>query len=408
MGIHMNARRLLASSLRALGRNKLRTGFMMLGTLIGVTALTVVVALGQGTQQQVLDTFRRMFGGSTIMVQPVAASHSGMVQSGIRTTLTLDDVAALEAEVPDVRMIDPGQFIPAADLVFEGNAVKTTVRGHSEHHEAAWNRGVTRGSFLTDQHVRASARVALVGETVVERVFAEVDPIGQTIRIGTVPFEVIGVLEPIGLDPHGVDRDNEIIIPISTMMRRVMNVDYLLSARIVLDPDADLEAAVGVVSNILRTRHRLADGEPDDFQTWTPVQVERMVESGNRVFTVLLPLVALISIVVGAGVVANVMLMSVGQRKHEIGLRKAVGARPRDIWWQFVLESTLVTTVGGLIAVGLGFAALAVITTRTGAVAGFPWAVTLLGVGVAVGVGILAGVAPANRAATLDPVDSLR
>ncbi len=404
----MKTSRLVSSCLRMLGRNKLRTSFMMLGTLIGVTALTVVVALGQGTQQEVVSKFRTFFAGSSVMIQAVATSQSGLHQAGGSTTFTIDDLDAIQEEIPGVTMHDPTQFMGTGDLVFKGNSIRTAVRGHSERAEIVRARSVTRGVYFTAQHVRSSARVALVGETLVERVFADVDPIGQAIRIGTVPFEVIGVLAPIGLDPHGIDRDNEAIIPISTMMRRMMNVDYLISGRLVVDPTADLDAVVNDVEELLRQRHGIGPGEQDDFRTFTPVQVEQMIASSNRIFTVLLPLVALISILVGAGVVANVMLMSVSERKAEIGLRKAVGARPRDIWWQFVLESTLVTALGGALAIGLGIAALGVITSYTAAEAAFPWATSLLGMGIAVAVGVVAGVMPARRAAALDPVQSLR
>jgi putative ABC transport system permease protein len=391
-----------------LGRNKLRTFFMALGTLIGVTALTVVVALGQGSQQMLLDKLARMFSGSTITLMAGGMERGGPSQNTGRTALTQDDLAAIQREVPAVTAYDPEQFLGAVDVVFDGNATRTAMRGHAELAETVRNRSVTRGSHFTDQHVRASARVALVGESLVQKIFGDVDPVGQTIRIGTVPFEVLGVLETIGTDPHGIDRDNEIHIPITTMLRRVMNVDYINSAKFMVDPAADLDATVVELSEVLRRRHNLTEGEPDDFRTFTPIQVQEMVSSGRRIFTVLLPIVALISIVVGAGVVANVMLMSVSERKDEVGLRKAVGARPQDIWWQFLVESTLVTTLGGLLAIVVGFVTVRMITFHTPTAAGFPWAITIAGLGIAITVGVLAGVMPARRAAGLDPVETLR
>lgn len=404
----MKTSRLVSSCVRMLGRHKLRTFFMALGTLIGVAALTVVVALGQGTQQMLLDKLDRMFSGSTITLMAGGVGRGGPSQNTGRTALTQDDLAAIQNEVPAVTAYDPGQFLGAVDVVFDGNATRTAMRGHAELAESVRNRSVTRGAHFTDQHVRASARVALVGESLVQKIFADVDPVGQTIRIGTVPFEVLGVLESIGTDPHGIDRDNEVRIPITTMLRRVMNVDYINSAKFMVDPAADLEATVVALSEVLRRRHSLTEGEPDDFRTFTPIQVQEMVSSGRRIFTVLLPVVALISIVVGAGVVANVMLMSVSERKGEVGLRKAVGARPQDIWWQFLVESTLVTTLGGLLAIVIGFVTVRMITLHTPTAAQFPWAITLTGLGIAITVGVLAGVMPARRAACLDPVETLR
>ncbi len=404
----MKTSRLVTSCLRMLGRHKLRAFFMALGTLIGVTSLTVVVALGQGSQQLLLDKLARMFSGSTITLMAGGVGRGGPSQASGRTALTLEDLAAIQNEVAAVTAYDPEQFKGVVDVVFEGNATSTAMRGHAELAESVRNRNVTRGAHFTAQHVRASARVALLGESLVQKIFGDIDPVGQTIRIGTVPFEVLGVLEAIGSDPHGIDRDNEIHIPISTMLRRVMNVDYINSAKFSVDPTADLEATVIALTEVLRRRHRLTADEPDDFRTFTPIQVQEMVSSGRRVFTVLLPIVALISIVVGAGVVANVMLMSVSERKAEVGLRKAVGARPRDIWWQFLVESTLVTTLGGLLAIVVGFGAVWMITTHTPAAAAFPWAVTSAGLGIAITVGVIAGVLPARRAAVLDPVETLR
>ena len=403
----MKTNRVMSSSLRALKRNKLRTFFMMLGTLIGVTALTVVVALGQGAQQEVLDHFQRMFSGSQIRLQAIAESQHG-VNTSTSTTLTIADLDAIQSTIPGVVMHDPMQYQGAGDFVFNGESRRTAVRGHSERYPITANRGVTRGAFFSERDVRASARVALVGETLVERVFGDVDPVGQTVRVGTIPFEVIGVLAPMGLDPHGIDRDNEIIIPISTMLRRVMNVDFLNFGTIIVDESVDLDATVAAVETLLRQRHSLAESEPNDFRMYTPDQVQQMIKASNRVFTVLLPLIALISIVVGAGVVANVMLMSVGERKSEIGLRKAIGARPRDIWWQFLLESTMVTTFGGMIAIGLGLLTLRILALRAGTDLAFPWGPTMLGMAIAVAVGVAAGVLPARRASSLDPVESLR
>jgi putative ABC transport system permease protein len=223
-----------------------------------------------------------------------------------------------------------------------------------------------------------------------------------------VPFEVIGVLDSMGIDPHGWDRDNEVIVPYTTAMRRLMNVDYIGTAKILAENDADLDAAVVAITGLIRERHALAEDEPNDFHMITPVQVRDMVGSMNRVFTLLLPLVAGISLLIGGIVVANLMLMGVNERRSEIGLRKAVGARARDIWVQFLLESSLVTASGGLLALVVAAGALALVAQGMEIPSIMPWEAATLGLGAAVVVGLIAGVAPARRASQLEPATTLR
>ncbi len=405
----MKTSRVIGSTMRMMNRNKLRTFFMMLGTVIGVTALTVVMVMGRGTQDEVLRGIQRMFSGSAIFLM----AGSGMLErgphgSGPATTLVPDDIAAIESEISTVERTDPMQGAGTREVVFEGNASDVSVLGHSHASPEVWNRGADRGSYLTAEDVRTAGRVAVIGTTVVTDLFADTDPIGQQIRIGTVPFEVIGVLEPFGIDPHGIDKDNEIHIPYTTVMRRLRNVDYIAAAKILVDPGAELEATVEAIEALLRERHRLASGEPNDFHMITPAQVREMVASANSTFAVFLPMVAIISIVAGGVVVANLMLLSVNERRHEIGLRKAIGARTRDVWWQFVLESTAVTTVGGVFAIALGLLILQAIRLHGMASFVFPWPVTFIGLGIAIMVGLAAGALPARRAARMDPIDALR
>jgi len=405
----MKTSRMIASSFRAMGRHKLRTFFMMLGTLIGVAALTLVVALGQATQSKVLSGIERMFSGSAILL----SAGSGMMgndprEGGPTSTFTLDDVEALKQSVPAIELIDPNQMAGTRTVVYQGVSTEVRVTGKSESAEVVWNRSVSRGSFFTAADVQSSARVALIGEKVAADLFGEADPIGEQIRIASVPFEVLGILEPYGIDPHGLDLDNEIIVPVTTVMRRLNNVDYLASAKILVDTKTDLDATVFAIEDVLRERHGLAANQQNDFHMITPVQVEHMVESANDLFTVFLPIVAIISILVGGVVVANLMLMSVNERRQEIGLRKAIGARSRDVWWQFVLEATLVTTLGGVLALGVGATALQFIARAMDADPAFPWPVTFMGMGIAVLVGLVAGVMPARRAARMDPIASLR
>jgi putative ABC transport system permease protein len=324
------------------------------------------------------------------------------------TTLKMEDLHAIDREMDAVLAADPWMQGEQTDVVYGGRTARIGIQGHSEKAELVWDRSVTRGAYFTAADVASAARVALVGEVVVRTLFDGRDPIGEQIRIGSVPFKVIGVLEHEGIDPHGIDKDNEIAIPISTLMRRLSNVDYIYAAKFLMKDGTDLDGAVLDISGILRRRHSLGPDQPDDFMMMTPVQIEQRIKSSNRTFTVFLPLIATVSILIGGLVVANLMLMTVHERRSEIGLRKAIGARARDIRLQFLVESAAVTALGGILAILAGVVILRTLAHIIGTPAGLPWGTALVGIASATVVGIVAGVAPARRAARLDPVQTLR
>lgn len=401
------AMRILRQSAAGLARNRVRTGFMMLGTFVGVTALAVVLAIGRGTQGQVAGRMERMLGGSSMLIRAGGAQVRMGAHGPPVTTLTLEDIRAVDAELDEVELADAMLFVNAAEVIFDGAASRIPIRGHTEAAETVWDRSVTRGQYFTAEHVASSARVALVGEVVGRELFQGRDPVGQQIRIGAVPFQVLGVLEHEGLDPHGIDLDNLIVIPVTTMMRRVRNQTWITGAKLAIRTGTDLQAVEARVGAILRRRHGLVPDQADDFMTFTPRQAQQRVREANRVFTVFLPLVAGASILIGGLVVANLMLMNVQDRRAEIGLRQAIGARSRDIRLQFLAEAALVTALAGGLAVGLSAAGLEV-ATRHGATAGMQWSTALLGLAISVLVGVAAGLLPAHRAARLDPVQTLR
>jgi putative ABC transport system permease protein len=404
----MRTTRLLLDSVRSLGANRVRTFFMMLGTFIGVVALIVIVAIGRGTQQDVLERIDRMLSGSTILLRAGGSQVRGGLHSsaGPTTTLTLRDLAVIDSAMSVVEAIDP-VVMARREVAYGGRSAEILIEGHAETADIAWSRSASRGAFLTAADVANAERVALVGQAVVDELFAGSDPIGEQIRVGTVPFRVIGVLEPGGTDPHGIDRDHVIMVPITTMMRRVANIDWVGHAKLVLTTGTDLDMAVLEIGDILRRQHGIGPDDPDDFAMFTPLQVQRTVAAANRVFTLLLPLIASISIVVGGLVVANLMFLTVNERRSEIGLRKAVGAREGDLRLQFLAESAAVTSLGGIVAAAVAFVVVTALSMH-GQPAAMPWAAAAGGVGISMLVGIVAGVAPARRAAALDPARTLR
>jgi putative ABC transport system permease protein len=234
------------------------------------------------------------------------------------------------------------------------------------------------------------------------------DPLDAEIRIGAVPFRVIGVLEPFGTDMHGMDRDNEIVVPISTLTRRLTNVDTIAAAKLLLGNPSAGEDAAREITRILRERHVLTAGQPDDFKILTALEVQRNVAMIQRVLFLYVPLVAGVALVVGGIVSAMLMLASVNARISEIGLRRAVGARPEDIRLQFLIETAVTTICGGLGGIVLGYIGAQIIASRLELGDIFSWKAVLLGVGAAAVTGLIAGVAPARRAARLQPADALR
>ena len=403
----MNRSRLIAHSLRMMKRYKLRTIFMMLGSLIGVAALTFVISIGQSAERKMHTMIGQIFGNSSIIIHDGGGAMMGAPRvPGKR--LKIDDIAAIQKELPEVQAWDPQQAVVAS--VRHGNAADSVqVLGESERGEQVWNRAVVRGQFFDASAVVGSSRVVLIGETVARELFGNDDPLSADIQIGSVPFRVIGILEPWGTDAHGMDRDNEVVVPISTLMRRVTNVDTISTAKLIVSDPALAEDTKESIQRILRERHALMAGQPDDFSIITATQVRRMMSQVQRVMYLYLPLVAAISLIAGGIVSASLMLVSVNERVGEIGLRQAVGARPDAIRLQFILETATTTVVGGLVGIIIGFAIAGMGASRMHLGEVYPsWAAAVLGMVASGVVGSLAGVLPAVRAARLKPAEALR
>jgi putative ABC transport system permease protein len=389
-----------------MGRYKLRTSFMMLGSVIGIAALTFVISVGQSAQRKILKTVGQMFGDSGIVIHDGGGEMMGGPH-GPGTRLKIDDIAAIARELPSVEGWDPMQTITAS-VRHGDSADNTLVRGESERWPQVWNRTASRGDLFDETAVTGSARVAIIGETAARELFGNDDPVGADIQIGAVPFKVIGVLEPWGTDPHGMDRDNEVIVPISTLMRRLTNVDTISAAKLVTTDPAHSEEMKTEIRRILRERHGLAAGQPNDFSIITATEIRRMVGQVQKVLFFYLPLAASIALIVGGIVSASLMLSSVNERVAEIGLRRAIGARTQDIRLQFILETTMTMLAGGLGGVVFGYVVAQLGANRMHLDGVNPWPAALFGVFASSVVGLLAGVMPALRAARLHPAEALR
>jgi putative ABC transport system permease protein len=402
----MKVRRLIVHSFRMMSRYKLRTSFMMLGSLIGIAALTFVLSVGQVAQKAILTMMGRMFSDSTIVIHAGGGAMMGGPR-GASSRLTSDDIEALTKEIPGITDWDAQQSVIMS--VRRGGATDNAqILGESERWQRVWNRTVTRGDFFDRTAVSGSARVALIGETVARQIFGNDDPIGADLQIGPVPFKVIGILEPWGTNPHGMDQDNVVVIPLTTLMRRLDNVDKIGMAKLLIDDPAQAEQRKAQIGDALRRRHGISNGQPDDFNILTATDVHQMIGAIQRVMFLYLPLVALVSLAVGGIVSATLMLSSINDRISEIGLRRAVGAAAADIRLQFLLETASTIVLGGLVGIAGGYAVAEFAATRMHLGSASPWLAAALGFLASSVVGLLAGVLPALRAARLKPAEALR
>jgi len=405
----MSRNSIFKSSIRVMKRYKLRTFFMMLGILIGITALTLILTLGKGTQQQLMAKVERLFSASNIIINAGGQGiRGGRNHEGVTSTLTLEDFSELQKQIPNIEIYDAYQIIENRSVKYKDRSQDFRIMGNTPNAELVWNRGALSGSFFTENDIKRLARVALVGISVAKDLFGNIDPVGELIRIGDVPFQVIGVLEPMGVDPHGVDRDYEIYVPITTLMRRLMNVDYIVGAKLQLADKSKMDETAAQVTQFLRERHHISAGELDDFTLFTPVIVKQIVSKMNRMFTLFLPLVAGVSLLVGGVLVTVLMLISISERTSEIGLRRAVGARAKDILLQFVMETIVISISGGMIGFVLGVVGVQLLIFKMKLPQVVPWEAFILGMAFSTIVGMAAGILPARKAAGLEPVDALR
>lgn len=403
----MNTKLLFAGSARMMVRYKLRTFFMAIGIVVGVTALVFMRAMGVGAEQAMMATVNKTFTTATINVV-AGGGHMGPRAGGPVTSLTVADFDAIESQVGGVVMTGAMQWFPGQDIRYQGETRQMSIYGYTDQTEAVWLRGVMDGEYFTSEDVESAARVAVIGSRAAQALFGDEDPIGKQIQAGSVPLRIKGVLQLQGIDTHGADKDDEIHVPVTTLMRRLMNVDHVFAGRIIIEDPKNVETAAEDIKALMRERHSLSEGEPDDVVVITPKLVQDIVSNANRVLGRYLPAAAGVALLVAAIVIANIMLIAVKERVPEIGIRKAVGADSRQINFQFLTETVVVALTAGVLGVGLGIIAAVVY----GKLSEAPMVVTIgslaLGLGAAVLVGIFAGVMPARQASAMDPVNALR
>jgi putative ABC transport system permease protein len=403
----MRSTTLVKVAWQSIKKNSMRSLLTMLGIIIGVGAVIVMVAIGQGAQRRIQQQIQNL--GTNMIVLTAGSSNQGGVSQGAQTfnRLTVDNVITLRRESTLLTAISPVIFAPGQVIGPAGNW-RTHVNGVSTDYPIIRDWVVTSGSFFDVTDERTLRKVALVGKTVVDNLYRGEDPIGQEIQIRNVPFKIIGVLASKGQTAGGEDQDDVVLAPYTTVQNRLAGRQFIPQILASTANPDDIAAAQEEITAIMRQAHRLAAGEQNDFTVRNQTDLAETAESTTKVMTMLLAAIASISLLVGGIGIMNIMLVSVTERTHEIGIRLAIGAHGADVMVQFLVESTVMSLLGGAIGIACGFTGARVLGHFTGwdTVVSVP--TVILALAFSASVGIFFGFYPARKAATLNPIDALR
>jgi putative ABC transport system permease protein len=394
-------------AVRALRRNKLRTGLTALGIIIGVASVVAMVAIGNGAQARITTQISAL--GQNLLMVFAGSKRSGGANAGLgsASTITPNDADAIGREVADVVAVSP-EDSTTAQAIANGRNWSTSVVGESAAYLKIRDWKLASGTMFSERDVHATSKVAVIGSKTANELFGPLEPVGQSLRIKNIPFVIIGVLESKGAGMGGQNQDDRIIIPYTTAMKRITGDKYLRSVNLEITSSDRMESAQEQITALLRQRHRLTSGQGDDFNIFNQKDIADTVNSVTTIITLLLGTIGGISLVVGGIGIMNIMLVSVTERTREIGIRIAVGAQPGDIQLQFLIEAVTLSLLGGLIGVVVGYGA----SKLLGLVANFEAVVSSSSICVAFGVsaliGIFFGFYPAHQAAALNPIEALR
>jgi putative ABC transport system permease protein len=403
----MKQRTLLKLAWASILKNKMRTLLTMLGIVIGVGAVIVMVAVGQGARSQIEASISGL-GTNLILVLP-GSTQQGGVSTGAQTfnRLTIEDAEKLKREGTTFAAVSPLINTRRVVITPSGNW-RTTINGVSTDYFTIRDWQVTSGDVFSDGDVRAARKIALLGKTVADNLFNGVDPTGSQIQIGSVPFSVGGVLAPKGQNAAGQDQDDVILVPYTTAQNRLSGWVRLSQILVSTLSPGDIPAAQEEITAIMREAHKLGSDTPDDFTVRNQTEIAAAATSTTSVMSGLLAAIASVSLIVGGIGIMNIMLVSVTERTREIGIRMAIGARGSDVLTQFLVESIVMSLLGGVIGLLVGYGGAMLLGHLTGWSTVVPVTAVFIAVGFSAAVGVFFGYYPARKAAALNPIQALR
>lgn len=410
----MNYSNLLKIALRAIGANKMRSFLTALGIIIGVASVITMLAIGQGSKNSIQANIAEM-GSNLIMISPGADMRGGVRQdASSMETLKMTDYEAIKDECDYIKGISP-TVTSSGQWIYGNNNTPSSIYGVNQDYMDIRQLAIEDGELFTDADIKAASKVCVLGQTVVDNLFGSgTDPIGKVVRFGAIPFRVIGVLKKKGYNSMGMDQDDLVLAPYTTVMKRILAQTYLGGITCSAITEGVTEKATDQITQILRRNHKLKDAtetteaDDDDFNIRSQEELASMMNSTTSMLTILLGCVAGISLIVGGIGIMNIMYVSVTERTREIGLRMSVGARGIDILNQFLIEAILLSVTGGLIGVLLGVgASYAVNIIAHWPIAIQPWTI-IMSFAVCTFTGVFFGWYPAKKAAKLDPIEAIR
>jgi putative ABC transport system permease protein len=398
---------ILRLAMRALARNKMRSILTMLGIIIGVGAVIASVAVGEGASEQIQQQISNL-GDNMVWIEAGGRAVNG-VRTGSRGTKTLvmGDVKAIQQQVPLVYNCS-GHVDGPVQIVYGNQNWFSQARGVSPEFLQVRRLGIERGDSFSQDDVDHSANVCLLGQTIVENLFGSADPVGQTIRIKNLPMRVIGVLTPKGQSPSGQDQDDTLIVPLTTMQKKIKGIDWLDDIMCSATSPTAIKPAEQQINALLRERHHLRTDEDEDFNLRHPAEIASARAESQKIMTILLASIASVSLLVGGIGIMNIMLVSVTERTREIGLRLAIGANESDVRMQFLGEATLLSLLGGALGVIIGVVGSLAISSTLRWPTRIPLEALLVAVIFSAAVGVFFGFYPAYKASHLDPIEALR
>ncbi len=397
---------LLEQSLQAVIAFKLRTVFCLVSVALGIASIVVIVAATEGAYQKAFEIVDRFGPASLLVVSGGEASRAVRVR---QKTLTLADADAVREAFPNAYLVMPMTAVGGVTVSYRERKHKARIIGSGSQYSLAWSWPVVEGSDISEMDVRGLRNVGLVGQEISRRLFGTQDPVGKYVLVRRIPVQVIGLLQARGTSPGGRNLDERIVMPITTVMRKLQNEkQYVTAFRVRFVSEKNIKQQSEALKTFLRRRHRLQEGEPDDFRVISSTEIIKFLVALTGSLVLFLGVSGITSLVVAGFVLANLFLLSVKERSREIGIRRAVGARQRDILFQFLGEAVTLTTAGGFLGFFLGLAASRLLMLIAEFPIVFSWKAFVIGLALSWIVGIIFGLQPAWRAARLKPIEAIR